>query len=89
MILLRIDGTCSDVRITAFGVGPQPTRLPQAEEQLREERPTTTLVRAVARRAAAETSPMHDNHASAAYRRHLAEVLVERSISEAIVRCSR
>jgi CO/xanthine dehydrogenase FAD-binding subunit len=86
MISLAKDSACSDVRMTAFGVGPRPMRLKDAEAELRGNRPDPALVQEVARQAAAETLPMDDNHASAAYRRHLIEVLVERSITEAVTR---
>jgi CO/xanthine dehydrogenase FAD-binding subunit len=33
-------------------------------------------------------SPMTDNHASAGYRRHLVEVLAERSLEKAITRAT-
>jgi aerobic carbon-monoxide dehydrogenase medium subunit len=89
MISLAADGTCSDLRMAAFGVGACPMRLTHAEDELRGNRPDTALVQKVALRAAAETSPMDDSHASAGYRRHLVEVLVERSITEAISRCAR
>ncbi len=89
MISLAADGTCSDVRITAFGVGPTAMRLTNSENTLLGSRPSPEIIQQVAGRAAAETSPMDDNHASVAYRRHLVQVLVERSIAEAAARASR
>jgi aerobic carbon-monoxide dehydrogenase medium subunit len=86
MISLSADGTCSGVRITAFGVEPRPVRLAYAENAFRGNRLDCMLVQEAARQSAAEMSPMADNHASAAYRRHLVEVLIERSIEEAIAR---
>ena len=86
MISLSADGTCSDVRITAFGVEPRPVRLAHVEDSLRGNRPDNALIQEAARRAAAEMSPMSDNHASAGYRRHLVEVLAERSLEKAIAR---
>jgi aerobic carbon-monoxide dehydrogenase medium subunit len=80
------NGACFEVRMSAFGVGPSATRLQQAENELRGRRLTTTLIESAARTAAAEISPLDDNHASAGYRRHLTKVLVERSIVEATTR---
>jgi carbon-monoxide dehydrogenase medium subunit len=81
MIVLAKDGACSDVRVTAFGVGPRPMRLEDAEYALHGNRLDPALLQETARRAAAETSPTDNNHATAVYRRHLIEVLVERSIN--------
>jgi aerobic carbon-monoxide dehydrogenase medium subunit len=86
MISLAADGTCSDARLTGFGVGPRPLRLTRAENELRGSRPDAALIRQAAQKAAREISPLDDNHASAEYRRHLTEVLVERSLDEAIAR---
>lgn len=86
MISLSKDGVCSDVRMTGFGVGPYAIRLTEAERKLRGNRPDSGLLHEVSREAAAEISPLDDNHASAAYRRHLLGVLVERSLAEAIDR---
>jgi CO/xanthine dehydrogenase FAD-binding subunit len=88
MISLAEDGTFSDVRITAFGVGPTAMRLTSAENTLRGSRSNPDLLRKVMSQAAAETAPMDDNHASAAYRRHLVQVLVERSIAQATARAA-
>lgn len=86
MISLSADGACSDVRMTAFGAGSCPIRLTHAENELRGKSLGKERVREAARLAANEVSPMDDNHASAAYRRHLVETLVERSILEAMTR---
>ena len=76
------------MRITAFGVGPRAVRLAYAENAFRGNRLDCMLDQEMARQAAAEISPMADNHASAAYRRQLVEVLVERSIKEAVARAA-
>jgi len=89
VVALAADGTCADVRITAFGVNLAPARLEIAETVLRGSRPDPALVQKAAREAAGETSPMEDSHASAAYRRHLVQVLVEQSVAKALVRASR
>jgi len=89
MISLSADGTCGNVRMTAFGAGPRPIRLALAETQLRGQQPGPDAVREAARRGAKEISPFDDNHASAAYRRHLIEVLAERSLADALTRTAR
>jgi carbon-monoxide dehydrogenase medium subunit len=89
MISLSLDGACSDVRMTAFGAGPRPIRLTLAETELRGNPPDKDRIREAARRPAKEVSPMDDNHASAAYRRHLVETLVARSIVEAMTRAEQ
>jgi aerobic carbon-monoxide dehydrogenase medium subunit len=88
MVALAPDGTCSDVRIAAFGVEPTPRRLTRAEDAIRQSRPTPAVLERVAREAAAQTSPMEDSQASAAYRRQLVGVLVERSLTESMKRAA-
>ena len=88
MMLLAADGTCSEIRISAFGVGPTAMRLTKSENALRGSRPGPQIIQQVARQAAAEISPMDDNHASATYRRQLAQVLVDRSIAELATRAA-
>jgi CO/xanthine dehydrogenase FAD-binding subunit len=88
MISLAADGTCSDVRITAFGLGRTAVRLAHCEDALRGIRLDTGIIQKIGRRAASEISPMDDNHASAAYRRQLTQVLIERSIAESVARAT-
>jgi CO/xanthine dehydrogenase FAD-binding subunit len=88
MISIGADDVCSDVRITAFGVGTTPIKLTQTEAILRGIRCSPDAIRLAGIQAAAEVSPMDDNHASASYRRHLVGVLVGRSITEAISRAT-
>lgn len=88
MMMLAADGTCSDIRITAFGLGPKAMRLTNCENVLRGNRPIPRIIQQATSQAAAEVSPMDDNHGSATYRRQLAEVLVDRSIAEAAARAA-
>jgi aerobic carbon-monoxide dehydrogenase medium subunit len=83
------DGVCSDVRLSAFGVGTHPTRLTQAENELIGKKPVSPLLEQAVRAAASEISPLHDSHASADYRRHLVTALVERCVVEAVTKISR
>ena len=74
-------------RIVLFGIGTAPVRAHTAEEAIDGQRPGATALRAAAERArAAAGEPLADLHASAEYRRHLAGVLVERALAQAVAR---
>ena len=80
-------GCCESARLVGFGVGDRPVRFAAAEEIL------TSLgldpIAAVARAAAAAAEacdPPDDIHASADYRRHLATVLTEDAVRQALAR---
>ncbi len=82
-------GRCADARIVVFAVGSTPVRAREAEELVNGEEPTPELFARAGRTvAAALEEPMSDVHASAEYRRHLAEVLVERGLQEAVARAT-
>ncbi|UCE87240.1 MAG: xanthine dehydrogenase family protein subunit M [Deltaproteobacteria bacterium] len=80
-------GRCADARVVLFGVGPAPVRARAAEQLLVGEAPGETLF-AEAGRSAGEAidEPLSDVHASAEYRRHLAQVLTRRGLAEAAAR---
>ena len=86
MVETAADGLCTGARITAFGVEPIPKRLAGAEAILQGERIDAPTVRQAAHVAATEVDPLEDRQASSAYRRHLVELLVERSIMQAAAR---
>ena len=80
-------GHCESARLVGFGVGDRPTRFVAAEEILIE--PGLDPLGAVARVAAAAAEacdPPDDVHASADYRRHLAAVLTEDVVRQALTR---
>jgi aerobic carbon-monoxide dehydrogenase medium subunit len=80
-------GRCEFARLVGFGVGDRPVRFVAAEEILMSSGvdPSAALTRAAA--AAAEAcDPPDDVHASAEYRRHLAAVLTEDAVSQALTR---
>lgn len=88
-VRLDADARFSDVRIVVFGVGSVPTRMAAAEEMLRGEQPDAVLfgrVGAAVRDAILD--PLSDIHASGDYRRHLAGVLTERGITDAVARAT-
>jgi len=87
-LTLRLDGgRIASARIVLFGVGPIPVRARAAEEILAGEKPAAAIyTRAAAQACASVSEPLSDLHASAEYRLHLAGVLVERALAEAVVR---
>jgi CO/xanthine dehydrogenase FAD-binding subunit len=73
------------MRVT-FGVGgasPTPIAFPELAQRLVGHRVDQAKARAVAQEAVAALEPETDTHASAAYRRHLAGVLLTRVLQSA------
>ena len=88
-VRLDADARFSDVRIVVSGVGSVPTRMAPAEEMLRGEHPDAALYhRAGDAVRDAIRDPLVDIHASGDYRRHLAGVLAERGIADAVARAT-
>lgn len=86
-VTLDAAGACADAAIVPFGVGPSPVRATAAEDVLRGRLPDAALYREAGRAVGASlTDVLSDNHASAEYRRHLAGVLTERGLPEAVSR---
>lgn len=83
------EGLCRNVRLVVFGVGSTPLRAVEPEQLVGGQAPTGELF-GQAGRAVAEAidSPLSDVHASAEYRRHLAEVLTVRALEEAVARAT-
>jgi aerobic carbon-monoxide dehydrogenase medium subunit len=82
---LDIDGdTIADAGLAWFGMGSRPTRAAKAEEGLRGAKLSEVDVGAVASDAVADTEPLDDSHASAAYRQAAGHVLAERLLSRLI-----
>jgi carbon-monoxide dehydrogenase medium subunit len=81
------DGRVSKARVSFFGVGGTPVRGAAAEAVLAGHEPTRGRLREAARAAAAGLAPESDLHATAAYRRRVAEVLAERTLTAALERC--
>ncbi len=81
------DGKCTDSRVVLFGVGATPLRARAVEEAIRGETASEKLFEQVASKVTeCIVEPMSDMHASAEYRRHLAQVLTQRGLNEAASR---
>jgi aerobic carbon-monoxide dehydrogenase medium subunit len=85
-VLVAVDerGRCTTARIALLSVADRPVLAEHASRALAGERPTADLIRGVAEAAAAhDIDPPGDIHASSAYRRHLAAVLMRRALERA------
>ncbi|HVP58758.1 MAG TPA: xanthine dehydrogenase family protein subunit M [bacterium] len=83
LVATMSDGRLGDVRLASGALAPRAIRMRQTEALLRGQRLTSELVEQASQAAAAECSPITDIRASAAYRRHVAGVLVARLLREA------
>lgn len=78
---------CQRSWIVYLSVGDGPVEGHHASEMLSGQTPTPDLIRAAAEKAAAEdVDPSSDIHASAAYRRHLVNILTGRALDQAFQR---
>jgi CO/xanthine dehydrogenase FAD-binding subunit len=82
-IALDADGRCLRAALGLGGVGMTPLAFPALAARLVGQRPGATDFADLARAAAAQCEPGDDLHASAAYRRHLAQVLATRVLRAA------
>jgi carbon-monoxide dehydrogenase medium subunit len=89
VLTLDAQGACRDARLVFLSVGEGPVVAAQAQAALLGEPPTAERIAQAARAAAHdEIDPLGDIHASAAYRRHLAEVLARRVLTQAAERAA-
>lgn len=79
-----VNGTITEPRVAVGCVAAVPVRATGMEAQLAGAAPTEASVRAAAQGLGASLDPPSDVHASAAYRRHLAEVIAVRATMAAI-----
>jgi len=87
VVALDDDDHCKQARLVFLGVGDGPVDARQAAEMLIGQVPTPEAIRAAAETAASdEIDPGSDIHASAEYRRHLANVLARRALEQAFER---
>ena len=87
------DGSIADAAIAVTGISPRPYRARAAEALLKGSFPTEETLAAAAAQvtlesggSASRVSLLGDQHASADYRAHLAEVLTRRALAKAIAR---
>ena len=83
---LRLNGSLSGVRVVIGCVAATPVRGTAMEEALEGAEPTEARVRLAAQDLGASLDPPSDVHASADYRRHVAEVMAVRAVLQAIDR---
>lgn len=89
---VRLDeqGRCADTKVVLLSVGEGPTQARQAMSILLGEQPTSALITAAAETCATkDIDPTADIHASVAFRRHLANVLTRRALTEAFQRAGQ
>jgi len=86
LLALGAGGRVTTARLAFFGVGGTPQRGAGAEAALVGQEPTRARIEDAARTAAATLSPEGDLHATADYRRRVAEVLAARTLTEALER---
>jgi carbon-monoxide dehydrogenase medium subunit len=79
---VRLGGRIEEARVAVGCVSATPVRLTAFEQALAD--PSVDAVRAAAAGTATGLDPPSDVHASAAYRRHLAEVLAARAVLAAV-----
>lgn len=73
-------GAIAQARIAVSGVGLTPVRATEAEATLRDAEPSDEAFAAAAAATSAALDPTSDVHASGAYRKHVAGVLVRRAL---------
>jgi carbon-monoxide dehydrogenase medium subunit len=84
-VALEMDGsTVKDARIVISAATDTPTRIAAAEAALRGTRADESALRRVADAAAASAAVNGDQHGSAAYKRELVRVCVERAVRQAL-----
>ena len=80
-------GACQQTRLVYFSIGDGPVEAHTAAEMLRGQTPTPEAIReAVEAASDADLDPNTDINASADYRRHLAKVLGQRALTQALDR---
>ncbi|NOX30685.1 MAG: xanthine dehydrogenase family protein subunit M, partial [Actinobacteria bacterium] len=88
-LTLGPDGTIAASALVVFGTGATPERVATAEESLLGRVPDSDSFAAAAEVLMASIDPTADNHASSAYRRHGAGVLVRRGLTNAASKIAR
>jgi carbon-monoxide dehydrogenase medium subunit len=90
VVSLDESGKCTQIRMSLVSVSDTPALSKVAPKILIGKKPTPELINEVANTvAASEIDPGTDLHATADYRRHLVQVLVVRSLTEAFARANQ
>jgi carbon-monoxide dehydrogenase medium subunit len=84
-VAISLDGK-AHARVVGFGVADRPARLRAAEALVTAAPRDPAMPARAGAAAAADCDPATDVHASAAYRRHLATVLTEDALRQAVGR---
>ena len=86
-LTLDAQGRCIQANLALLSVGEGPVQAQQAIKLLQGEHPTPALLAAAAHTTAhVDIDPTGDIHASVAFRRHLAQVLTRKALTEAFER---
>jgi CO/xanthine dehydrogenase FAD-binding subunit len=89
VVSLDENGRCKQARIVFLSAGDNPMIARQAAESLKGQAPTQESIRSAAETAASEEiDPSSDIHATADFRRHLANVLCRRALAQAFRRAA-
>lgn len=83
VVSLVADGTCAGIRIALGAVAPTPARAYGAEGRLVGQMPTAANIADAARIAGQSVSPISDVRSGAQYRREMARVLTQRTLTHA------
>ena len=87
VVTLDDGGRCEQIKLMLFSVGDGPVEARQAAEAIQGQAPTAEAIQAAADAAANDDiDPSGDIHASVDYRRHLAQVLSRRAMTQAFER---
>ncbi|MEW5938522.1 MAG: xanthine dehydrogenase family protein subunit M [Chloroflexota bacterium] len=87
VVTLDKKGNCESARMAFLSAGDRPMEAHQAAELLKGQKPTAEVIQAAAEKASsADIEPGSDIHATAEFRRHLANVLTRRALDEAFKR---
>lgn len=87
VVMLDNNGNCKEARMAFLSAGDRPMEGHQAAALLKGQKPTVETIRAAAEKASTDDiDPGRDIHATAEFRRHLANVLTRRALDEAFKR---
>lgn len=87
VVTLDKNGNCESARLVFLSAGDRPMEAHQAAGLLKGQKPTAEVILAAAEKASsADIDPGGDIHATAEFRRHLANVLTCRALDEAFER---